>query len=260
MTIRTRPWSWSTLLGVAAIVVAAGATGTNMAADRYEAAVRNAARSAADLKRDTLDHPAEVLRLTGVRPGMTVADILAGDGYYSELLSYLVGPQGHVLMINNKAFENWSASGVGPRLANHRLGNVEHRQVELEHMNLGTATLDAVVLVKVYHDLYWVDTGPDWPKVDTARVFDDIARAVKPGGTLLLVDHSAVPGTGNSDAGRLHRIDEAYARHDFESRGFELIAHSDVLRRPEDKRDQISYKEPMLGKTDRFVLVFRKRR
>src|SRR5579863_9327915 len=68
------------------------ALGLAMAADRFDAAVAHSGRSAADLKRDPLDHPAELLRLTGIKPGMRVADVLAGDGYYSELLSYVVGP------------------------------------------------------------------------------------------------------------------------------------------------------------------------
>ncbi len=113
-------------------------------------------------------------------------------------------------------------------------------------------------LVKIYHDLYWVDTKGQWPKVDTSTVLDNIARAVKPGGVVVIVDHSAKPGTGSSAASPLHRIDEAYARQDWESRGLKLVGHSDVLRKPEDKRDQLSYQPPALGHTDRFLLVFRK--
>ena len=82
--------------------------------------------------------------------------------------------------------------------------------------------------------------------------------ALKPGGGLLLVDHSAKPGTGNADAGTLHRIDEAYARKDFETHGLQFVKESDALRNPADKRDQISYKPPALGHTDRFMMLFRK--
>ncbi len=78
------------------------------AADEYDTALTHAGRPAADSARDALDHPAEMLRLAGIKPGMKVADVLAGDGYYSELLSYVVGPQGHVYLINNLAFDNWS--------------------------------------------------------------------------------------------------------------------------------------------------------
>ena len=230
------------------------------AADIYDAAVAHAGRNADDLKRDSLDHPADILRLTGIKPGMRVADVLAGDGYYSELASYVVGPTGKVLMINNAAFDHWSDGPLQARLGSDRLGNVEHQTLDLDHMNLKPASLDAVFLIKVYHDLYWVATeaSSPWPKIDTGSVLDQLAHALKPGGVLLLVDHSAKAGSGTSAASALHRIDESYAIKDFESRGFKVVAKSDLLRRPDDARDQLSYKGPALGKTDRFVLVFRK--
>ncbi len=189
---------------------------------------------------------------------MRVIDFMAGDGYYSELTSYLVGPAGHVLLLNNPSFEKWSENGWQPRIANGRLPNVEHRIADLDKLDLPAGSVDAVLVVKVYHDLYWVDTTGQWPKVNTAAVLDQLVKALKPGGTLVIVDHSAKPGTGNSAASSLHRIDEAYARHDFESRGLKIVGHSDVLRKPQDGRDQVSYQPPALGKTDRFVLVFRK--
>ena len=227
-------------------------------ADAYDAAVANPARSAADVKRDAMDHPAELLRLAGIKPGMRVADVLAGDGYYSELVSYVVGPKGKVFMINNAAFDHWSDGPLQARLASDRLANVEHQTLDLNRMNLAPAGLDAILLVKVYHDLYWVDPEGVWPKIDTGGVLDQLARALKPGGVLLLVDHSAKTGSGNTAASALHRIEESYAIKDFESHGFKVVAKSDLLRRADDARDQISYKGPMLGKTDRFVAVFRK--
>jgi predicted methyltransferase len=228
------------------------------AADRFDAAVANPARSAADLERDPLDHPADVLRLTGIEPGMRVADVLAGDGYYSELASYIVGPKGKVFMINNAAFDHWSDGPLQARLAKNRLPNVEHETLDLNRMNLEAGSLDAVFLIKVYHDLYWLDSEGVWPKIDTRAVLAQLARALKPGGVLLLVDHSARPGSGSSVASTLHRIDESYAIEDFESHGLKVMAKSDLLRRPDDARDQVSYKGPALGKTDRFVVVFRK--
>src|SRR2546430_4809414 len=159
---------------------------------------------------------------------MHVADFLAADGYYSELLSYLVGPKGHVLLINNAAYDHWSDNAWQQRLANGRLPNVEHRSMEVEHLDIPDHSLDAVLLIKVYHDLYWVATEGPWPKMDPNLVLNEIARTVKPGGVLLLVDHSAKPGTGAADAGRIHRIDEEYARRDFEKHGFTLVAKSDL--------------------------------
>jgi predicted methyltransferase len=232
--------------------------GRAAAADAYDAAVAHAGRSAADLKRDALDHPADILRLAGIKAGMRVADVLAGDGYYSELASYVVGPKGKVLMINNAAFDHWSEGPLQERLKSDRLANVEHQTLDLNHMNLAPGSVDAVLLIKVYHDLYWLDTTNEWPKIDTSGVLDQLVRALKPGGVLLLVDHSAKPGSGTTVASSLHRIEESYAVKDFESRGLKVAARSDLLRRPDDARDQISYKGPAVGKTDRFVLVFRK--
>jgi len=241
------------LLSMAALTIQSQAN----AADAYDAAVAHAGRSAADIKRDQLDHPADILRLTGIKRGMKVADVLAGDGYYSELASYVVGPTGKVFLINNTAFDQWS-DDLAARLKGNRLVNVEHQTLDLDHMGLTAASFDAIFLVKVYHDLYWVDAEGKWPKVDVSGVLDQLARALKPGGVLLLVDHSAKPGTGNSVAGSLHRIEESFAIKDFESHGFKVVAKSDVLRRPDDARDLISYKGPAVGKTDRFVVVFRK--
>ena len=240
------------------LAVSLTGAGVGSAADSYDAAIGHSGRNAADIKRDALDHPAQILRLTGIKTGMRVADVLAGDGYYSELLGNLVGPTGHVLMLNNSAFDHWSDGDRQPRLAGNRMPNVEYRIVDLNQMNLGAATLDAIVLSKVYHDLYWVDPQGEWPKIDTSGVLDQLVLALKPGGVLLLVDHSAKSGHGSADATTLHRIDEAFARQDFTKRGMQVIASSDLLRRQDDPREQISYKAPMLGKTDRFVLVFRK--
>ena len=229
-------------------------------ADGYDVALTHPGRPAADSARDAIDHPAEMLRLAGIKPGMKVADVLAGDGYYSELLSYVVGPTGHVFLINNLAFDNWSQPALKDRMTGGRLTNVTQQTVDLNDMQLPPASLDAILLVKVYHDMYWVNTNPKnpWPKVDVSSVLDQLSRALKPGGVLLLIDHSAKAGRGKSDAGELHRIEEAFAVQDFSAHGFKVIAKSDLLRRPDDKRDLISYKGPALGKTDRFVLVFRK--
>jgi len=271
--------------GIQGVLVCLALGGTAMfastashAADIYDAAVQHAGRSADDLKRDQSEHPAELLRLTGIKSGMRVADVMAGGGYYSELLSYLVGPSGHVLLLNNTAYDHWSEGGWEKRLAGNRstaegipgsangatrgnrLPNVEHRTVDLQHLDLPDHSLDALLLIKVYHDFYWIDTDPKavWPKMDAAVVLDQLTRVLKPGGVVLLEDHSAKAGTGSADAGTLHRIDEAYTVRDFEKRGFKLIGRSDLLRRPQDERTLVSYTPPGLGKTDRFVLVFRK--
>jgi predicted methyltransferase len=245
------------LLG--ALLSLAASSTLSAAPDIYDAAVAHAGRSSDDLKRDPIDQPAELLRLAGIKPGMQVADFMAADGYFSELASYVVGPTGHVLLLNNATWDYWSGNHWKERIAG-RLPNVEHRTIDAEHLDVPDHSLDAVLLIKAYHDFYAVDDDPvaKWPRFDVGRVVGELARVLKPGGVLLLVDHAAKPGTGTSAATPLHRIDESYTRQEFEKHGFTLLRSSDVLRRPDDPRDQISYKGPMVGKTDRFVLVFRR--
>ena len=246
-------------LGLALLGAGLLASSPTRAADIYAAAVAHQGRTADDQARDALDHPAEILRLAGIKPGMNVADFMAADGYYSELLSYVVGPKGHVILINNPSFDRWANNAWQGRIAHNRLPNVEHQTVDLNHLELADGSLDALLLVKVYHDLYWVDTDKsNWPDINTPALLDKLVKTLKPGGTLVLIDHSSKPGSGTTVASSLHRIEETYALHDFESRGLKLVAKSDALRRSDDPRTQVSYKQPILGKTDRFVLVFRK--
>jgi predicted methyltransferase len=245
-------------LAVLLLIAALFANTAALAADVYDSAVAHPGRSADDLKRDPVDRPADVLRAAAIKPGMRVADFFAADGYYSELLSYIVGPKGHVLLINNPPYDKFANNAWKERIGKRHLKNVEHLTVDPAHMGLKDSSLDAIIMIKVYHDLYWVDPANGWPKIDVPSVLDQLARALKPGGALLVVDHSAKAGSGSNDAGSLHRIDEEFMRKDFQSHGFKFVSKSDFLRRPDDKRDQISYKPPIVGQTDRFVYVFRK--
>src|SRR4030095_8001248 len=183
MSANIRHW-----FSLGAVLLAVGFADPVFSADVYDAAVAYPGRSAGDLKRDPTDRPADVLRLSGIKPGMQVADFLAADGYYSELLSYVVGDSGHVLLLNNVPYDRFVKDAWKERIEKQHLTNVEHRTVDPAQMGLKDASLDAVVLVKVYHDLYWVAPKDGWPKIDVPTVLDQLARALKPGGILVVVD------------------------------------------------------------------------
>ncbi len=242
-----------------AVMFAVGLIASSTAfADVYDDAVAHTGRSAADLKRDPLDKPAEVLRFSGIKPGMQVADFMAYDGYYSELISFVVGDKGHVLLVNNAAYDHFAQNKWKDRIEQHHLANVEHRTVDPAHMGFKDNSLDAAFFIKIYHDLYWVDDKDGWHKINVANVLDQFHKALKPGGVIVVEDHSTKPGAGNSVAGKLHRIDEEFAKTDFAAHGFTFVKSSDILRRADDKRDLISYEGPALGKTDRWLYLFSK--
>ena len=240
----------ATLSGCASM---GGASSSDIAA-----VLASPSRSAADKERDARDKPAEVLALARFKRGDTVADLLSGGGYYAEILSGIVGPGGKVLLVNNPGYENFGKKGLAERLADGRLPNVQHIVGPSDALGLGENALDGAVIVMSYHDLYWVDDKQGWPKIDAGQFLDQVVRALKPGGVLVVVDHSAKEGTGSADAQTLHRIEEKYAIADFRKHGLHWEAAIPVLRNEADDRSKNVFDPDIRGKTDRFVHLYRK--
>lgn len=241
------------VVGLSACASPGGPSGSDIAG-----VLASPSRSAADKERDARDKPAEVLALAHFKRGDTVADLLSGGGYYAEILSGIVGPRGKVLLVNNTGYENFGKKGLATRLADNRLPNVRHIVGPSDALGMGENALDGAVIVMSYHDLYWVDEKEGWPKVDAGQFLDQIARALKPGGVLLVVDHSAKEGTGSADAQTLHRIEEKFAIADFRKHGLEWEAAIPVLRNADDDRSKNVFDPAIRGKTDRFVHLYRK--
>ena len=109
-------------------------------------------------------------------------------------------------------------------------------------------------MVLVYHDIYF--TADYWPAVNRDNFFRQIRSSLKPGGVLVVIDHSAIADTGMSAAQNLHRIDEVFAKQDIESAGFVFDGASDVLRNPDDTRTLSVFDEAIRKQTDRFVYRF----
>ena len=225
----------------------------------YEQAVAHDGRSAKDRERDARERPAEVMAFAGFKPGMKVADVFAGGGYYSELISYVVGSGGQVLMVNNVPYEDYAKDDIKARFATEgRLANVKRSVIESCNLQLGTSTLDAAMIIMSYHDLFYADPLNGWPAIDEPHFLDQIYAALKPGGVFLIVDHAAREGAGSSVALELHRIDEAFAVKDITSHGFRYEGHYDKLRNTADDRSKIVFDPAIRGKTDRFVHLYRK--
>jgi predicted methyltransferase len=244
-------------------VLALSALGTfaaTRAADMtiYEQAVANPARSSEDLKRDAREYPAEVMAFAGLKPGMKVADVFGGGGYYSELIGYVVGPKGQVLLVNNQPYEDYAAKELKAHFAADRLANVKHSVVDTRDLKLGRDELDQVWIVMSYHDLFYADPENGWPAIDAEDFVDQIYKSLKPGGTFLIIDHAAKAGTGKSVAQGLHRIEESFARSDITRHGFEFVGSLDKLRNPKDNLDIEIFNPVVRQKTDRFVHLYRK--
>lgn len=223
-------------------------------ANTYMDAVNNPARSDVDRERDKTSKPEAILEFFGVKPGMKVLDLFSGGGYYSELLSYTVGPAGRVIAHTNDVYESSTIGETAVRFKVGRLPNVSRLSSEIDKLGLEQASLDMILMVLSYHDIYYV--ADDWPKVDRELFFKQIRDSLKPGGILAIVDHSAETGTGKSAVQTLHRIDQEFARQDIESAGFVFDGASEVLRNPDDKRTLGVFDDAIRRKTDRFVYRF----
>ncbi len=237
---------------VVTVVLESPAIPADQIPDFITKAVTAPDRPAGDKALDAGRRPEQVLAFFGIKPGMRVAELFAGGGYTTELLSRVVGPTGKVYSQNPEFPAKFQAiqKAWEDRLKNPALSNVVavHKPFTADDLlPVPPGSLDAVVMHLNYHDL--VGLGLDRDKVNAA-----VFKALKPGGVYGIVDHSAKAGSGGQDSKTLHRIDERFVIREIEKSGFKLAAASSALRHPEDDRTWLVFKHR--GETDRFMLKF----
>lgn len=223
-------------------------------------ALASAERPAADRARDAARQSAAVLRFFAVTPGMTVLDLYSGGGYYTEILSRLVGPKGRVVAHNNTPYLQFAKDELAMRYAAGRLPNVERLTAENNALSLPAATFDVVLMTDVYHDVYLVDEKNGWSRIDAPKMLATIFASMRPGAVLGVVDHVAAPGTSPEQAAALHRIDPDLLRRDLQAAGFVPDGESNVLRNPADDGSRPVFDPAVRGHTNQVVLRFRRPR
>ncbi len=224
-----------------------------------QGAVSDPRRPGLDTARDADRKPAEVLTFLGLNAGETVLDLFAGGGYYSEILSRIVGSDGLVYTHNNAGYRKFLGDRDAPRYANNRLPNVVRLEQEIDDLNLAGESIDTALLMLSYHDLYYRPANTaDWAPIDGPKMLAALYAALKPGGVLGVVDHAGARRMDDSTISELHRIPEQRAIDEIEAAGFELDAKSDVLENKDDDPTLSVFDARIRGKTDRFVLRFRK--
>ena len=224
----------------------------------YAAAVANTSRPEADLSRDAGRKPADVLEFFGIAPRMSVLDLFSGGGYYAEILSHLVGPDGHIVAHSNSTYLNFVGDEFKARHADNRLANVDVLMAENNELELDANQFDAILMVLSYHDSYWVSPDNNWLKINVPQLHAEMFESLKPGGVLGVIDHYAEAGSPRETGGTLHRIDRDIVIAELENAGFVLEAKSDLLRNMEDDHSLGVFDPSVRGKTDRFMLRFKK--
>ena len=236
----------STLL----LVACAASTGTDSSDDSDESsAASNEFRSAADRGRDDGRKPDRVLGVLGVIEGMTVMDVMAASGYYTEILSLAVGDSGRVYAQNPAGMLRFRSGAndlaLNARVFNGRLPNVRRLDREFPDLGLTEGSVDVPITALNFHDVY--NTSPE----AAAGMLQAIKRVLKPGGVLGIIDHAGRPGANNT---QLHRIDKALVVTAAEQAGFTIDVDSDVLANPDDDGSQMVFAPGTRSNTDRFLL------
>ncbi|MDZ4370432.1 MAG: class I SAM-dependent methyltransferase [Phenylobacterium sp.] len=235
--------SWLLAAGAAAALWAPGLAGAQVPRAIADA-VADPGRPGVDVYRDDRRKPAEVTAFAGVREGMAVAELIPGTGYYTRILSKVVGPKGRVYTL---PFSEPRAVASRALAADPAYGNIT--LVNGSPLNLGlSAPVDMVWTALNYHDI----------RQGRAQLNKAVFDALKPGGIYLVIDHAAVTGAGDEVLLSLHRIDEAVVRREVLAAGFVLDAESPLLRNADDDRKQMVFDREVNRHTDRFVLKFRK--
>jgi predicted methyltransferase len=229
------------------------------AGDPIAAAIGSSKRPAADREQDDVRQPATILAFLGVAPGWRVADLFSAGGYYTELLSRVVGPKGEVLAYNNPPYAKFAAKGIPERYAGGRLPNVKQVTAEVDALALAPDSLDGAIFIMSYHDMYWRPEDGSWNRTDPKQMLAKLHAALKDGGVVVVQDHVANAG-GDAAAvvEKLHRIDPVIVKRDFEAAGFKPDGESAALAHPDDDHTKLIFDPAIRGKTDQFIYRFRK--
>ncbi len=214
-------------------------------------ALRLRSRSEEDREDDARRKPLVALGAAGVGTGSRVVDLMAGGGWWTEVLARAVGPTGRVVSQNNAIVAKRHGGSWRARVRAGGVEDVEAIVQELDALDLEPGAFDAIFLVLFYHDTVWME-------VDRQEMNRRVYDALSPGGTFVVIDHAAAPGAGTSVAETLHRIEADVVRREVLGAGFELAREATHLRNPEDDYTVRVFDPPVRDRTDRFFFVFRK--
>jgi len=223
------------------------------ASSGLEKALASEARSERDRARDAGRKPVEVVDLLGIRAGMTVVDLIAAAGFYTEVLSLAVGSTGRVYAQNGARVlqlrDGANEKAISKRLSNDRLPNVTRINREISEMDLQPGSIDAAITALNFHDIY--NGGGPQAALGVSKI---VLTILKPNGVFGVIDHQ---GNSGNDNASLHRIEVGLVVETLEKAGFK-IEQSSLLANPDDRRDKNVFDPSVRGKTDRFVILARK--
>jgi predicted methyltransferase len=221
------------------------------------AAVADSGRPTEDQQRDANRKPAETVLFAGLKPGNKVIELVPGRGYFTRIFSKVVGPKGHVYALSPPRRPNAAPDSPDPVAATTAIAaDPAYSNVSVQAGPLATVNApepaDVVFTAQNYHDVHNV------ANIDMVAFNRSVFAALKPGGVYVVLDHAAAAGSGGRDTSTLHRIDPETVKSEVLAAGFVFAGESLILNNPQDAHTAPVFDAAIRGKTDQFILKFRK--
>ena len=225
--------------------------------DPIAQAMKDEQRRPANIALDADRKPAKIIKMLGVKPGMRVAEMFGGNRYWSELLAPVVGARGTVILWQPEQFASDEVRAGLSDLHDAR-PNVKPIYSRMERPNLAPRSLDRMLLNLDYHDVYWQSAQYGVTRMEPQAWLAILYQAMRPGGEILVVDHRGPEGDTRAIVEATHRIAPSVVRADFEKAGFQLVKQSNLYRTKSDDLSKSVFDPAVRGKTDRFIMKFRR--
>lgn len=245
-------------LAATAIVLITMAYAAVATAATISESVENSNRTDANRERDAARKPADVLSFIALEPGDVVLDYGSGGGYWSELFSSVVGHDGKIYA-HQSAGERFDSNKDALTAQFEPFGNIELLPVASgSPLPLADDSVDTVMLSYIYHHLHYAeDSGEDFPP-KSAALISEFSRVLKPGGTLIVIEHVAAAGTSRAESAGWHRTPPETAKADITGVGFEFVDEApELFMNPDDNLMNVWFETGLRGKTTTFVHKYR---
>jgi predicted methyltransferase len=229
-----------------------------LAAADYAPFLADPGRPEADRADDAARKPAEVLAFAGIKQGQTIMELEAGRGWYSEILSSVLGPTGKLIVQYPPEFA-YGDPAFKARVDAGRLKNAVITKTRFDALDAPDGSVDKVIWILGPHEVYFTPPNDTDGLGDPAKTYAEIKRVLKPGGEFIAMDHAADPGApAVATASTLHRADPALVLAAAKAVGLEYVEKSDVLANPSDDRTKRVFDATIRRHTDQFLFRFRK--
>jgi predicted methyltransferase len=234
----------------------------DITANIYQVAVTDPRRPAEDVARDTGRKPVQVLEFIGIKPSQRVVDFTSGIGYFTRLISVIVGSEGSVVAhnsgprMNSNLINDKYKAGLFEQYTSY--GNVEVNYETVEEMSLPDNSVDVVLLsLALHHWHHSEESGEFVPQIALQR-YDNVMRMLKSGGVFAIIDHEAAAGMTRLASDAIHRIPRETAIADLTLAGFVFMGESDVHANHPDDNLNIRWTREPRDATRRIVQLYRK--